>query len=185
MRISELRQREAFDSVLCETLSRGWTEQYGHDVSVSVTGTSGQVWRAQPLLSAVFTSDLHERGRQFLRDFFRHTRTRSRIVPQWIAGTIMTTAVGLRASSRAFLRVTPPLVDAGNLVIIPGNHRVRVFDFGHGTVRTLLKPGRDRQRIATEVQIRGQRTDGPFLPVHRWSSDHLWMEEECQLTARF
>jgi hypothetical protein len=71
----------------------------------------------------------------------------------------------------------PPLPDARHRLILPGNRRIRLFDFQEEVSRVLLKEGFDSSAIAAEVAVRGRGREGPFPPIERVDPDGRWFEE--------
>lgn len=179
MRISQMKEREDFDEILVETLAIGWSEQFGHPVELSLSPSSSsrdaQEWRLQPLLSMYCAANPTIEAREFLRDSFRFTPFFWRILPQWILGTAATTRVGLNIGSQQGFWVVPEVENADSMVLLPGNQRIRVFDFSRGRVRTFLKVGFEKATMQTEIGIRAQ--DGPFTPILDYGADYTWFEE--------
>src|SRR5690554_6299397 len=179
MRISQMKQREDFDEILVETLSRGWSEQFGHPVELSLkkpTATrDAQNWRLQPLLSMYCALSPTRKARHFLRDSFRFSPFFWRILPQWFLGTAATTSLGLYVGGQQGFWVTPQVENAESMVLLPGNQRIRVFDFSRGRVRTFLKVGFENGTMQTEIGMRAQ--DGPFTPILEFDADFTWFEE--------
>lgn len=179
MRISQMKQRENFDDILIETLSRGWSEQFGHSVELFLGSASApgdaQSWRLQPLLSMYCAPEPTREAREFLRDSFRFSPFFWRIIPQWILGTAATTRLGLRFGGQQGFGVTPAIENADAMVLLPGNQRIRVFDFARARVRTFLKAGFDNRTMQTEIGIRSQV--GPFTPIVAHDPGFTWFEE--------
>jgi hypothetical protein len=177
LRISELDAREDHDAIAARTLTDAWERQYGQQFRVSFGRHGrGQQWRQQNLLSAWITSSAGPEVRRFLADSFRHTQVKHRQVPQWLAGTALASRVGLAVTSRSVFTVDPALPDTHNLLILPGNRRIRFFDFGSGKSRVALKDGFDDTAMSTELGVRGGGQVGPFPPILRSGSG--WFEED-------
>jgi hypothetical protein len=66
-----------------------------------------------------------------------------------------------------------PLAD--RLLIVPGNQRIRIFDFAQGTSRVLQKRGFSGETFAREIELRGGGKEGPFVAIERHGED--WFEE--------
>ena len=182
MRVSEMRDREDFDAVLGATLTAALDAWYpgggAHRVTVGARG-AGQPWRFQPLLSAFTIGDgaASPAARRYLADSFRHTPVARRRLAQRVVGAALGTRLGLRAASRVALWIDPPLPGGRDLVIVPGNQRVRLFDFAAGRTRVALKEGFDPASMQTELAVRTGDVAGPFLPVLAHGEDPLWLEE--------
>ena len=175
-----MRAREDFDAVLAQTLSAAWTAWRGapHRVTVGDPAAPGQRWTFQPLLSAYYVpSALSRRARRYLADSFRHTPVAHRRLPQLALGTLLATRAGLTLAGRPGFTVDPPLPDPGHTLVVPGNQRLRLFDFRAGRTRVVLKRGFDAASLATEVRVRTSGP-GPFPPVLDHGLEPLpWLEE--------
>lgn len=176
MRISEMRAREDLDAIVRATLARDFSEQLGRPVAVTARGP-GQRWLVQPLLSAFYTPQISGVARRHLRDDFRYSPVPLRVVPQFALGTALASAPGLRLAGRTAFFVDPPVHGAADLLIMPGNRRVRVFDFARRVCRVLLKEGFGPRVMETEVAVRGGPTGGPFPPITQAAPDLSWFEE--------
>lgn len=176
MRLSEMRAREDLDAIVRATLARDFSEQLGRPVAVTAKGP-GQRWLVQPLLSAFYTPQISGVARRHLRDDFRWSPVPARVLPQLALGTALASAAGLRLTGRTGFFVNPPVPHAASLLIMPGNRRVRLFDFDRRVCRVLLKDGFPARVMETEVAVRGRGTEGPFPPITQVAPDLSWFEE--------
>jgi len=178
MRVSQLESREPFAEILAETLSRAFSEWLDRPVEVECSpGAAGQLWLLQPLLGAFYVPGAGAAARRYLADAFRHTGEAWRMAPQWTLGTTLATSPGLRLFGRPAFRARPAVPDAGHLLVLPGNRRLRLLDFGRGTSRVVPKAGFGASAIETEIAVRGRGEDGPFPPILRYAADCSWFEE--------
>lgn len=178
LRIADLRRREPFDDILRRTLTCGWTEQYKEEIRVLPAGTeAGIPWLVQPLLNAYFVPNCGERARAFLRDNFRYTSVASRFPFQWVLGTVLSSRAGLRLTGSPAFRLSASLPNEEDLLVVPGNQRIRVFDFKAGVCRVFLKNDFDPATMLREIKIRGEGAPGPFPSMMAWSEDGRWFEE--------
>ena len=175
MRLSEFAQREPIDAITAQTLNEVWASRFDGALRFEVDG-AGQRWRAHDLLSAYFAPDLGAAGRAYLRDGFRNTPRRSRRVAQWLLGTALASAVGLRLSSRASFCVegAGPTAD---LLVVPGNRRLRVLDFARGRAVVATKRGYDSASLSTELRVRSERSADFMVPVIEADPEAGWLEE--------
>lgn len=179
MRVQEMREREDIDSILRATLSSAWNEMLGRPVQVVESHTLGaKQWNYQSLLGGYFTNWPDKKVRHFLRDGFRATPIRKRIVPQWILGTQLSTRLGLRATSTPAFGVVNGPQNSNSTMILPGNQRVRIFDFSTGIVRVVLKEGYPTQAMTTENSVRSSINQTFILPIQAHCPNHKWFEEE-------
>ena len=178
MRTDELRGREDYETILAETLRRGWSLQYGCEFRVSVPVQQGeQLWFEQSLLSALYTRGVESRVRRYLADSFRYTTVSWRAPAQWMLGTLLSSSQALRWRARPALSVFPDVANSESLVVIPGNQRVRIVDFERGLCRVMLKAGFDARAIALEAAVRGPGSKGPFVSLTAVDLENGWFEE--------
>ena len=177
MRVDEMQQREDFLPILIRTLERGFSMRLGTSVEVQSEPAPGrQTWLLQPFLSACYVPEADERVRRFLRDSIAFTSVRRRAPLQYAGGVVLTTSAGLRLAGRPCFAVAPSLAGAAHTLIVPGNLRVRIFDFEAGRCLVLLKDGFPNQSMRREVEARVEA--GPSsLPILRSADDWTWFEE--------
>lgn len=181
MRIAEMKSREDFQGILVRTLERGLSIQRQTTVKIEPLGTAaaGQVFYQQDLLNGIFAANPSTAVRRFLADGFKYTPRRRRKIPQYILATALCTRLGLRLSSTAVFSINPAEDCPEDLLICPGNQRVRLFNFRSGRTRVLLKDGFSARTMLTEIHVRAAG-EGPFLGLTDWdhSGEGLWFEED-------
>ena len=178
MRIAQMKRREDFDQILIQTLARGWSEERGEAVDVSRDPLpGGQRFQTQPLLNAYFTATLCRAGRRFLRDGIRFTPHRMRLPVQWALSGPMTRRSALNVASKDAFWVAPPFARGETRLVIPGNQRVRVFDFDLERSRVFPKVGFSPDGMLREIALRMGPIPGPFLPILSSSAEGSYLEE--------
>lgn len=179
MRISELRAREDFSTILRSTLAAGWSRTLGVEVEVHAPGAgSGQEWFVNPVFSALHTRDVNVHARRFLADSFKFTPKRARLPFQFLLGTAAATRSGAELLARPVFSVRPGLPGASSIVVVPGNQRVRTFDLQTNKTRVFLKTGFDSECMRREIELRSQATtDAPFPPILVSDETATWFEE--------
>lgn len=178
MKVAEMQRRENFSDILCSTLEKGWMAQYDSDIAISTQGTkNGANWFLNRQLSAVFPENVSEEVRTFLRNGFRYSPVRFRMPMQWLFGTLISTSVGLYLSAQPIFSVNQHLQDQSKLLVVPGNQRIRIFNFVSNKSRVLLKKGFDSRTMINEINIRGKGGGGPFFQIETWAEDCSWFEE--------
>ncbi len=177
MRIEQMRRRERFDEVLVATLGRGLSDWLGHPVEVTPGSGAGQLWYLQPFFSAYCTARAGAAVRRFLRDSMRFTPRRRRLPAQMAAAELLSLGPALRAAGRPAFTVAPSIPADDTLLILPGNQRVRIFDFARATSRVFLKTGFDDRPLAREIAVRGGPAPGPFPPLTAFDTTAGWFEE--------
>lgn len=162
-----MRAREEFDTILRSTLELGWSEMSGHAIQlVDSNAPNAELWFTHRVLGGFFTQPPNVRVRHFLRDGFRGTPNRRRAVPQWILGTQLSTRHGLRLTSIAAFGIVNPPTNSSSLLILPGNQRIRIFNFANGVVRTILKTGFASRTMQKEIDVRQRNAKvGFMLPI--------------------
>ena len=176
MRIHEIAEREDLPTILRATLGRGFSTMVGREVRVAGPTGAGQRWFEQPLVSAYVVRDVSDEARRFLVDETRYTPRRSRAIPQWLVATAAGTRLGFRLAGRPAFSTDPAIPGAADLVIIPGNQRVRLLDFGRRVSRVLLKEGFSPRSLATEISVREDGA-GPYPPILERDPAGHWIVE--------
>ncbi len=173
-----MKRREPFSEVLASTLSTGWSEQYGTRIEVRLSQPDqGVHWLMQPWLSACYVPNVSAPVRRFLRDSIRYTPVRWRLPIQWLLGTLISTPMGLQLTASPAFSVTTSLPYQRDLLVVPGNQRIRIFDFNSGKCRIILKQGFDAQTMLCEIRVRGQGVEGPFPKISEFDRGGRWFEE--------
>lgn len=177
MRVQEMQQREDFLPILSRTLERGFSMWLGASVEVHAEPAPGrQTWLLQPFLSACYVPGADRRVRRFLRDSIAFTAVTRRAPLQYAGGVALTTAAGLRLAGRPCFALTPSLEGAAHTLVVPGNLRVRLFDFAARRSLVLLKDGFSSQSMRREVETRAE-AGASSLPILRHADDWTWFEE--------
>lgn len=177
MKISELKQREDIYSVLSETLETYYNYRYSKEIRVSSSENLHQCWHVCETLNSLHCSNLGPRPRRYLSNEFRHSPIWYRKVPQYFLGLFITTPLVLGLVSKMALWVEPPLPDAQDSLIIPGNRRIRIFNFASGVVTAIAKNGYDDFSLKKEISVRYKTDLGPFLPISDADNNCRWFEE--------
>ncbi len=177
MRFAELAEREDALALMCAALAAGWSAQHGRPVQVLPPAAAGQRFWLQPLLSACYGADVAAPARRFLADQFRATPVRWRAPAQWLLGTLLATPLGLRLTGEPAFTVVPALPGAENLLVVPGNRRVRVFDLAHDRVHVFAKPGFTTAGTARELALRRAPPARFVPPILEAADDGRWFEE--------
>ncbi len=175
MRLSEFAQREPIDAIAAQTLTHLWASRFKGELTFELDGP-GRPWRAHDLLSAYFDPDLSAQARRYLRDGFRNTPRRSRRVAQWLLGTALASSPGLRASSRPAFHVQgdAPMTD---LLVVPGNRRLRLLDFARQRAVVATKVGYESESLSVEHRMRTEHRADFMVPVLEADSAAGWLEE--------
>ncbi len=163
MRIRELLEREPFGDILAATLEAflpvltgrehrvRWVE--GRPVGSASRG-DGQLWLCNHFLNAVFVPGVRPR---VLDPVVREFGTS---VSRW-RRPLQRAAVGLavrrpfsRFLAQSSLRVAPSVPRAEELLVLGGNHKIRVVDRARGVAWAVLKEGVPASHLQREVEGR-------------------------------
>lgn len=177
MKIAELKKREDVYSVLSETLETYYNYRYSKGIRVSSTENLHQCWRVCETLNSLHRPDLGPLPRRYLSREFRYTPIWYRKVPQYLLGLFITAPIVLGLVSKTALWVEPALPDAQDSLIIPGNRRIRIFNFASGIVTAIAKSGYDNFSFKKEISVRYKTDLGPFLPISDADINGRWFEE--------
>jgi hypothetical protein len=178
MRIEALNARENLQEIVEKSLTHALTIREKSPTRVTFDRESnGQQWWSHDLLSCYINDRPNAAVRKFLADSFRYTPRRVRAPIQWLLGTLLTTVPGLQISRKKAFRVDPDLQNADSLLIIPGNQRIRLFDFSTQLTRTYLKNGFSNEAILNEIRIRKSGEIGPFINLTDHNQEEGWLED--------
>ncbi len=183
MRISLLLAREPFPRVLTNTLAAYWLAQTGkpHQVawydSRPVGKDTAQIWLVNVYLNAVFSPELEDAAFDPVRREFGYSLVPWRRPLQRVYVQAATSKGGARWLAQAHLRVSPPVRDARYLLVVPGNHKIRLLNHREGRVTVLLKDGFPddfwrREFVARQIAARAGlpvpaiRRENPQTPAY-------------------
>ncbi|MBO4350662.1 MAG: phosphotransferase [Proteobacteria bacterium] len=143
MKISELRLREDYDAILQETLKR----------VVGGEGKADQQWYEHPFFSVYVTRGFCQAGIQFLQEQYRHTPHRMRRIVQGMGVELF----GLRSVFERMIRPAfklPAIENASYCMWMPGNQRLRRFDFKNRVVSVYGKAEFSDDGLRREIDFR-------------------------------
>jgi tRNA A-37 threonylcarbamoyl transferase component Bud32 len=189
MRISELFSREPFDEIVEQTLKRFWEMQYSQLIQVTwqngfpkanSTANYSQRWLCNFYLNAIFRPG----ASSFIFAPVRKEFSRSRSF--WIRP--LQKVYVLLASNKytsswfahAYLDVSPPIQDSMGLLIVAGNHKIRILDRRNGRTYAIMKSGSSVGFMQSELSARQEAVkEGiPVPDLYSVASDRTWFVEE-------
>jgi hypothetical protein len=183
MRISLLLEREPFGQILEETLPALIVALTGRRHRVRWLGRAGgrgpdeQTWLCNPRLNVIFRpgavgSVLAPVVREFARS------------PRWWRRPLQRAyvAAATRPPTAAWLApirigITPPLENADAMLVIGGNHRLRVLDAREGVAHVIAKAGADPRFLRAELALRAGAPDLPIPRLVRVGPGGDWFTE--------
>lgn len=178
MRVSLLMAREPFGEILAATLAEYWTVRYGEKYRVDwVSHALEQPWWGNTYLNFFAASDTPEEAFSVLRREYSHSRVAWRRPLQKLYVRAATTFPMLRWLSNASFSVTPPVVDAGKILVLGGNHRLRLLEPQRGRSVVILKKGFNPKHIRDEIQLRTELRPACAPHLSAANAEEGWFEE--------
>ena len=186
MKIADLLQREPFGEILERTLAQFLSDRFDGQRQVHWNVKSPlqrfkkneRLWHCNPYINAIFTSNTAPMTLEPVRREFEHSligwrRPMQRAYVHW--ATHSPTASWFASYQ---VSITPPVPKAEQILIIGGNHRLRVFDTSDQRVYVLEKVGFDPQYMARELQVRSLDVDLPVPIIREVAQNETWYCEE-------
>ena len=147
--------REPFGEILASTLSEYWAARYGEVFRVEWASRElDQVWWGNSYLNFFATSGTPEQAFSVLRREYSHSRAGWRRPLQQFYAHAATTFPVLRWLSNAAFSVTPGVPDAGKVLVLGANHRLRLLEPERACSVVILKKGFDPRHIQLEMELR-------------------------------
>ena len=184
MRISTLLAREPFGNILEQTLTDFFSISF--DRSCKVTwrqGTrtrcgEGQIWFCNPYLNIIFRPGINRDPLlPAVYEFSRSARPwRTPINRLYVMLATNRYTASLLAT--ATVEIEPSVPHADDMVIIGGNHHIRLLDYHKQCCTIINKHGYSVKFMKNEVTVRSSH---PYLPSPRLlakSEDGSWYSEE-------
>jgi hypothetical protein len=189
MRISLLLQREPFGEILEQTLTgflRTWRGQphqvrwYDGRPSVGRMRRQGQQpWLCNVYLNAIFAPEAVPEVFEPVRREFSHSLVWWRQPAQQAYVALGTSRPSARWLAQAGLGISPPLPDAEHMLIVAGNHKIRLLDCAGGLSYGILKSGFPPRFMQREIAARQQAAELglPVPPLQAAAEDGTWFSE--------
>jgi thiamine kinase-like enzyme len=170
MRISLLLEREPFENILENTLASYWSSLNGPDYKVEwCIGTPNKTKTAKTFfinfyLNVIFSEKLAPQAFDPIRNEFGYSLVKWRRPFQQLYVELASRSIGARWLAQAKLRVVPEPPEFNKILIIPGNHKIRIVNYQEKIVTLLLKA--DFPRIFWEQEIKARNIAFRYgLPV--------------------
>lgn len=169
MKIAELRAREKYDDILEETLK-----------SIVGDGNADQQWYEHPFFSVYVTQGFCQDGIRFLQDQYRHTPHSMRRIIQGAAVELL----GMRSVFERVIRPAfklPAIENSSYCMWMPGNQRLRRFDFKQRVVSVYGKAGFSDEGLRREIDFRMAHSERyewilPILTLGKHGFDELLLD---------
>ena len=190
MRLSLLLQREPFGEILEQTLAEflaRWTGQphtvcwYGKRPSTGLLRRRGQQpWLGNIYLNAIFTPGVEPDVFDPIRREFARSVTPWQRPLQRAYVSLATSPLGAPRLAQVGVGISPPLPNAEHLLIVPGNHKIRILDRHNGVVYNIAKRNFPAHFIQREIAARQQaeRLGLPVPALKTVAGDQTWFSEQ-------
>ncbi|MFA5623687.1 MAG: phosphotransferase [Bradymonadales bacterium] len=179
MRIAELKQRENFHSLFLASIEQLFKSLEPDLALCEEPQLAFQQWYYHPFYGVFVQREFSKTGRRFLYDSMRHSPARWRCVAQRIAAQTLHYAPTFEALLRPAFALNGAIKSAKHAMILPGNQRIRFFDFEQMYCRVHRKVGFSENSLKNEIRIR-QRLVGRYasiLPITSLSPDLAYFDE--------
>jgi hypothetical protein len=187
MRISLLQQREPFGVILERTLTGFLSERFNqpHRVTwrknVHTKNGSDQIWLCNPYLNIIFCPYIQPEPLQpAIYEFSRSARPwRTPLNKLYVA--LATGRISSRLFATATVKIEPPLSHAEQMVIIGGNHHIRLLDYQRKCCTVIAKHGFNKTFMLNDLAVRNEHQFLPSPRILDLSDDGSWYSEELIL----
>ena len=187
MRISLLLKREPFGKIFEKTLAGFLQSRFRRSYTVkwrkaySLSNPNSQLWLCNPYLNAIFVNEVcKEVLLPVIQEFSRSTKLWRRPF-QKLYVDLSTKQWACKWFSSYIIEISPPLKKAENLLILGGNHHLRLLDYNEGAAFVIRKAGFDRELLVDDIRV---RKENPYLPtpvIQDIAEDGSWYSEELIL----
>jgi len=189
MRISILLEREPFGEIFEKTLSGFLKSHYGQVYNVTwrkafsfaKANINSQTWLCNPYINAIFVEEVHRQTLlPVILEFARSEKWWRRPF-QKIYVDLSTKQGTCRWFAQYIMEVSPPLMNTENLLILGGNHHIRLLDYNDGVAFIIHKDGFNKEFMNNDINV---RKENPYLPcpiMKGIAEDTSWYSEELIL----
>jgi hypothetical protein len=165
MRISLLLEREPFGTIFEETMSAFFSDYFSQDykikwcqgdskIEIAKLNDETQIWKCNPRLNAIFVPGA---GREVFEPIIRefsYTSVWWRKMFQYLYVKTAAHGVWGKYFAKINIKVSPIVPDAKDLLIIGGNHKLRLLDYKRKRCFVILKKGFNSNFYERELKVR-------------------------------
>ncbi len=188
MRLSLLLPREPFPVIFEQTLSRFLWSWTGRPYEIhwrpqrpllASPARPGEFWLVNSYLNAIFLPRADPAIFGPVKQEFSRSLSWWRRWPQRLYVDMATSPLTAKWLAHAGVSLTPALPQAELMLIVAGNHKIRLLDYGEKTVYAIRKSGFPATFLEREIEVRRQAEE-LGLPVPRIKTvagDGAWLSE--------
>ena len=187
MRVSLLLQREPFAEILEKTLADFFESQLGEPCQVvwreggRAQSSGKQSWLCNPYLNIIFRPDIREEPLlPAIYEFSRSAKPwRTPLNKLYVA--LATNRISSRFFANAVFDIEPPVAHSELMVIIGGNHHIRLLDYHQRHCSVISKHGFDLGLMLNDIAVRSEFTKLPAPQILEHCPSGKWYREELIL----
>ena len=187
MKISTLLKREPFDKIFEKTISSFLKDFTNCSYSVkwetkrkfNYLSDSTQQWYCNPLINSVFEKNVNPAAFNSINGEYSYNPLRPwRSAIQRMYLSLSQSKITAVLMSKYIVKVSPPIEDAENKLILGGNTKIRLIDIVDNNVYVILKDGFDKKYLEREIYVRTNFSYLPIPKIKAYGSNSLWYCEE-------
>lgn len=186
MRISLLLGREPFGDILEKSLSRYLQDRYGKPFAVKwrsgrpprPSPSGAQTWLCNPYLNIFFVPGVQrDVTLPVVQEYSRSLKPWLRPLQRLYIDLALRRQT-CRFLSRGTASISPALPNPESLVILGGNHHLRLLDGSAKKAVIIQKAGFDPAFMQREIEIRKAHNYLPCPRIHEVAKDSSWYSED-------
>jgi aminoglycoside phosphotransferase len=188
MRLSLLLPREPFPVIFEQTLSRFLLSWTGRPYEIhwrpkrplsASHCRSGEFWLVNIYLNAIFVPLADPAIFGPVKQEFSRSLVWWRRWPQRLYVDLATSPLTAKWLAHAGVSLTPALPRAELMLIVAGNHKIRLLDYGEKTVYAIRKSGFPATFMEREIEVRRQAEElgMPVPRIKTVAGDGAWLSE--------
>ena len=165
MRISLLLEREPFGTIFEETMSTFFSDYFEQDykvkwcqgdskIEIAKLKDETQIWKCNPQLNAIFVPGADKIIFEPIVREFSYTSIWWRKPFQYLYVKTAAHGVWGKYFAKINIKVSPVVPDAKNLLIVGGNHKLRLLDYKRKKCFIILKKGFNSNFYERELKVR-------------------------------
>jgi len=173
MKISLLQQREPFEEILEKTL----TAYLNRKVKWQNNKKNGN-WLVNSHLNAIFAPNADKTIFSQITKEFSHSVIWWKRPLQKLYVLLATNSFTAKFFATASLCIEPQIDNAKNILIIGGNHHLRILNYKKIRAFVINKSGFNKQFLINEIKLRQANPSLPIPKLFEVADDNSWYSEE-------